>query len=52
MSELLRAGHTADRARELIYSANGQKLSVTAIIKRVIADKMFREHHGVRSLVH
>ena len=39
MSELVKAGNTADRACELIYSVCGQKLSATAIIKRLIADK-------------
>ena len=52
VSELVRAGYTADRACELIYSVYGQKLSVTAIIKRLIADKKFGGHPGLRSLVH
>ena len=37
---------------QLIYSVYGQKLSVTAIIKRLIADKKFGGHPGLRSLVH
>ena len=53
VSKLVRAGYTADRVCELIYIAYGQKLSVTAIIKRLIADKKFGGGHpGLGSLVH
>ena len=51
-SELLRKGYTADRACELFYSVYGQNSNVTAIIKRLVADKKFGGHPGLRSLVH
>ena len=38
MSEIVRAGHSADRAIDLIYRAIGSSLSVTKIIKKVIVD--------------
>ena len=39
VSEMVRTGHSADRAIDLIYRAYGSDLSVTKIIKKMIADK-------------
>ena len=38
VSEMVWAGHSADRAIDLIYRAYGSNLSVTKIIKKVIVD--------------
>ena len=39
ISELVRAGHTADRACDLVYQAYGHSASVTQIIRRMQADR-------------
>ena len=39
VSKMVRAGHNADRAIDLIYRAYGSNLSVTKIIKKMIGDK-------------
>ena len=38
IGELVWVGHTADRACDLIYEANGQRIGVTEIIKRMKTD--------------
>jgi hypothetical protein len=39
---MIRTGHTAERAVDLIYRAYGANLSVRKIIKKRIADKNWR----------
>ena len=38
------AGHSADRAIDLIYRAHGANLSLIQIIKKMIADKRVGVH--------
>ena len=42
ISKLVLAGHTADRACDLVYEAYGHSTSVTEIIRRMAADKKAR----------
>lgn len=44
VSEMVRAGYTAERAIDRIYLAYGQRLSVTNILNKMIADKKFGGH--------
>ena len=39
VSQMIRAGHTTERAGDLVYRAYGANLSVTKVIKKMIADK-------------
>ena len=39
VSGMVRAGHSADKAIDLIYRAYGSNLSATKIIKKMIEDK-------------
>ncbi len=39
ISELVRAGHTADRACDLVYEAYGPSLPVTQILKKTRMDR-------------
>ena len=50
VSEMVRAGHTADRAIDLIYRAYGSNLSVTKIIKKMIGDKRSGGHPALRTV--
>jgi hypothetical protein len=50
VSEMVRAGHSADRAIDLIYRAYGSNLSVTKIIKKMIEDKKRGGHPALRTV--
>lgn len=47
---MIRAGHTAERATDLIYRVYGANLSVTKIIKKMIDDKKIGGHHALRTV--
>ena len=47
---MIRAGHTAERAIDLIYTAYGANLSVTKIIQKMIDDKKSGGHPTLRTL--
>ena len=39
ISELVRAGHTADRACDLVYQAYGHSVAITEILRRMQVDR-------------
>ena len=47
---MVRAGHSADRAIDLIYRAYGSNSSVTKIIKKMIGDKKSGGHPVLRTV--
>ena len=50
MENGLRAGHSAERAIDLIYRVYGASLSVTKIIKKMIDDKKIGGHPALRTV--
>jgi hypothetical protein len=46
--DMCKLGYTAERAIDRIYVAYGQKLSVTAVLNRMIKDKKTGGHHMLR----
>lgn len=47
---MVRAGHTSERAIDMIYSVYGANLSVTQIIQRLNEDKKNRGHPALRTI--
>jgi hypothetical protein len=50
VSDMIRAGHTAERAIDLIYRVYGANLPVTKIIKKMIDDKKIGGHPALRTV--
>jgi hypothetical protein len=50
VSEMVRAGHTADRAIDMIYRVYDANLSITKNIHKMIADKITGEHPALRTV--
>ena len=47
---MIRAGHTAERAIDMIYRVDGTNLPVTKIIKKMIDDKKIGGHPALRTV--